>query len=200
MTNAPIVFVIDDDPAILELVEFQLLAAGHTVKTFTSAIDFLNSDHLDARGCVLTDVRMPDMDGLQLQEELNKREVTMPVIIMTANADVSLAVRAMRAGAVDIVEKPFTAGGLRHRIQLVLDAEASIHRKRGKQKAVRKQLAALTVREKNVFELIIVGKSNKAIAEKLDISQRTVEVHRAKIMEKLNVDNVASLIRLALLG
>jgi two-component system response regulator FixJ len=189
MSAPSTVFVIDDDPAIRELVEFQLLAAGYLVRTYASAHDFLKSDFKPCSGCVLTDVRMPDMDGLELQEELNRRGIGLPVVIMTAIGNVPIAVRAMRAGAVDIVEKPFSPGILRKRIEQALSANAA---------PSRNQFEKLTSREKIVLEQIVAGKPSKAIAEELSISQRTVEVHRAKIMEKLDVDNVASLVRLTL--
>ena len=189
-TGAPsTVFVIDDDPAIRELVEFQLLAAGFFVKTFASALDFLRSEPQSGSGCLLTDVRMPDMDGLELQEEINRRGIALPVVIMTANGNVPLAVRAMRAGAVDIIEKPFSPGVLRTRIEQAMATSDAVSREPLKQ---------LTSRERTVLDLIVAGKPSKAIAEELGISQRTVDVHRAKIMEKLEVDNVASLVRLAL--
>ena len=198
MTDDTTVFVIDDDPAIRELVEFQLLAAGYTVKSFSSAREFLTTNLMSARGCVLTDVRMPEMDGLELQEELNRRGITLPVVIMTANGNIPLAVRAMRAGAVDVVEKPFSPGSLRSRIQQALSASSAIESASGEQIASRQQIERLTAREKTVLDSIIAGKPNKTIAGELGISYRTVEVHRAKIMEKLDVDNVASLVRVVL--
>ena len=194
MSGASTVFVIDDDLAIRELVEFQLLAAGFAVKSFASALDFLQMDLASLSGCLLTDVRMPEMDGLELQEELNRRGITLPVVIMTANADIPLAVRAMRAGAIDIVEKPFSAGSLRNQIQLAL----SMARSSSSQKAAHARFQQLTPRETAVLEMIVAGMASKTIAADLGISQRTVEGHRAKIMEKLKVDNVASLVRLAL--
>jgi two-component system response regulator FixJ len=192
------IFVVDDDEAVRDSLRILLTAAGYSARFYASARAFLERDGVHAAGCLLADVRMPDMDGLELQDELLKRKSTMPVIIMTGHGDVPLAVRAMKAGAVDFLEKPFNRAKLLESIEKALqrlDASAETEADIG---AAKKRIAELTEREREVFDLLVAGHQNKVIGHKLGISPRTVQVHRGRVMQKLNVASVQDLVRLAM--
>jgi two-component system, LuxR family, response regulator FixJ len=198
VTAARTIFVVDDDAAVRDSLNILLTAAGYSAELYPSAKTFLDHSEANHGGCLIADVRMPDMDGLELQEELLKRGLTLPVIIMTGHGDVPLAVRAMKAGAVDFLEKPFTraqlVAGLEKAFQK-LDATSDTNTKIDEARA---RIAALTEREREVFELLVLGHQNKMIGSKLGISSRTIQVHRGRIMHKLNVTNLQDLVRLAI--
>ena len=192
-----VVHLVDDDEAVRRSAGFMLKTSGFAVKSYASGVELLKEKEL-APGCILLDVRMPDMDGLELQEELVKRGSTLPVIIMTGHGDVPLAVRAMKAGAVDFIEKPFTRAQLVagldkafRKLDAASDANAKIDEARAR-------ISELTEREREVFELLVAGHQNKVIGHKLGISPRTIQVHRGRIMHKLNVTNLQDLVRLAI--
>jgi two-component system, LuxR family, response regulator FixJ len=192
----PVVFVVDDDDDVRESMRVLLEAAGFTAKTFGSAGSFLDSDWESRTGALLADIRMPDMDGLTLQAELARRKSSLPVIIMTGHGDVPLAVRAMKAGAIDFLEKPVDDSALVASIKRALDAaQASLNASAEAHDAA-SRIAALTDREKQVMDLMAAGRPNKIIAYELDISPRTVEIHRARVMEKMHAKSLAELVRM----
>jgi FixJ family two-component response regulator len=192
------VIVVDDDPAMLELVTLQLTTAGLRVVSFRSAREALAHYSDKSAHCIISDVRMPDMDGLALQKELSRRKSRAPFIIITAHGDIPLAVAALQAGAVDIIEKPFTSVRLVSAIDRALTLRVQSDRANSARDAARSKLALLTPREEEILLCLVDGEPSKAIASALDISLRTVEVHRANIMRKLKVRTMAELVRLAL--
>ena len=191
-----VIHLVDDDAAIRRSVGFMLKTSGHRVETYESGTDLLKASHLDD-GCILLDIRMPGMDGLEVQEALQEKGVMLPVIIMTGHGDVTLAVKAMKAGAVDFIEKPFGKEAL------LASLEEGYHRlsrkeatdDRARDAAVR--LRALTPRERDVLDGLARGLPNKTIAYDLGISPRTVEIHRANLMTKLGVRSLSEALRLA---
>ncbi|MFT5392349.1 MAG: two-component system response regulator FixJ [Gammaproteobacteria bacterium] len=195
-TDTSTLFVVDDDRPVGDALALLAKASGIPAKTFTSADEFLSA-YNDAPGCLVADVNMPGMSGLELQQVLLDRGYGLPVIILTGFGDVSGAVRAMKAGAVDFVEKPFDADTL---IELV---RAAIGRDRDNRQVVAERcrasaaLQALTPREREVMELVVGGKSNKVIALDLGISERTVEIHRGRVMRKMGVRSLAHLVALS---
>ena len=192
-----VVHLVDDDAAIRLSVGFMLKTSGHRVESYESGADLLKaSGHLD-QGCILLDIRMPGMDGLEVQQALQEKGVSLPVIIMTGHGDVTLAVKAMKAGAVDFIEKPFEKdsllGSLEEGYRRLSRKEATDDRARDA--AVR--LQALTARERDVLDGLAQGLPNKTIAYDLGISPRTVEIHRANLMSKLAVRSLSEALRIA---
>lgn len=187
----------DDDADVRDSLRLLLESSDFHVETFDSANAFLLHPHAP-HSCVVTDVRMPGMDGLALQEELGRRNNLLPVIIMTGHGDVPLAVRAMRAGAIDFLEKPFEHEALVASIKRALEMRSRSLNRHATARAAEDLLGQLTERERQVFELLVAGKPNKVVAFELDISPRTVEIHRARVMEKSGARSLAELVRLAL--
>ena len=188
-----VVHVIDDDAAMRDSLGFLLDSAGVRARTYESAIAFLERlEGLEA-GCILTDVRMPEMSGLDLIARLKELGVGLPVIVMTGHADVPLAVRAMKAGAVDFIEKPFGDDTILASIEGALKRKAQ-----ATDPALLERLESLTPREREVLELLVIGHPNKVIAHRLDISPRTVEIHRAHVMEKMKAKSLPELVRSAM--
>ena len=206
------VFVLDDDEAVRDSVVVLLECEGFRVESFASPVAFLESDAPSRRGCLLVDVRMPQMSGLDVQERLALDGRALPVIVMTGHADVPLAVRAMKAGAVDFVEKPFDEQTLIGSVKAALTrtvppsalpvaqapAPAAAAPAPAASPEVMERLSSLTPRERDVLRWLIEGKSNKIIAFELSISPRTVEIHRARVMEKMRADSLPTLVRMAL--
>jgi len=194
-----LVYVVDDDEAVRDSLQF-LLEPTYQVATFGSAEAFLERYDPKAIACLVLDVRMPGMSGLALQEELLRRQQYVPIIFVTGHGDVPMAVDAVKKGAVDFLEKPFNDEELLARVESAVTLErAALHVRAQRQLAVTR-IAALSQREREVMERIVDGKLNKVIADELRISVKTVEAHRARIMEKLGVDSVAGLVQLALAG
>ena len=192
------VYIIDDDDAVRDSLSLQLEATGYAVAAFPSAVGFLEIARTLQPGCVISDVQMPDMDGMELQQRLNDLKLDFPVVIVTGHADVALAVRAMKAGAVDFIEKPFEERAI---LDSVRHAQMRFAAQRASTQAgaaAREKLATLTPREREVFDEMVRGKQNKMIAYDLDISPRTVEVHRARVLEKLEARSLSELVRMAL--
>jgi len=194
------VFLIDDDEDLLNLIAMHLEHAGVNIQRYASAEAFLSSFDPAQPGCLLLDIYMPGMSGLELQQELLQREIETPVIIMTAEGDVPTAVQAMKAGAIDYIEKPLDPEQLIERIQECLLIDSARREKAARHDRYNQHLAQLTPREYEVMELMVAGKMNKVIADKLEISQRTVEDHRAKIMAKLQAKSIADVVRFYLLS
>lgn len=190
------VFVVDDDRDLREALRWMLEGVGLTVKIFANADEFLIAYDPDKPGCLVIDVRMPGMSGLELQDEVAARGGEIPVIIITGHGDVPTAVRAMKQGAADFLEKPFNDQILLDRIYDCFKRDACMRRRRMQQQEVHSELGRLTPRERQVMELVAAGQTSKTIAEDLEISAKTVEVHRARAMQKLGAANLADLIRL----
>lgn len=192
-----LVHLVDDDAAIRRSVSFMLRTSGHQVETYESGIDLLKRSGDLHEGCILLDIRMPAMDGLEVQQALQEKGITLPVIIMTGHGDVSLAVKAMKAGAVDFIEKPFEKetllSSLREGFGRLSRKEATGERKRDAEV----RLQALTARERDVLHGLAQGLPNKTIAYDLGISPRTVEIHRANVMTKLDVRSLSEALRIA---
>lgn len=194
------VFLVDDDEAIRHSASFMLRHAGFLVKTFPDGMSFLEDVSADHEGCILLDVRMPGMDGLAVQSALNQRGITMPIIILTGHGDVPVAVEAMKGGAIEFLEKPYEKQTLVAAIESAfeqLDTRAADERR---SKEAEAKLIALTPREKEVLECLVSGLTNKGIAQALSISPRTVEIHRAHMMEKLEADSLSAALRIAFLA
>lgn len=192
-----LVHVVDDDEAIRRSVAFALKTSGFQVRLYTNGSELLKSAGKLEEGCILLDIRMPGMDGLEVQEALKTKGVTLPVIIMTGHGDVSLAVRAMKAGALDFIEKPFQKAVLLTAIEQGLGRleRAAANREQASEAAVK--LQGLTPREREVLDGLAKGLPNKSIAYDLGISPRTVEIHRSNLMSKLGVRSLSEALRIA---
>lgn len=197
MTDNKLVHIVDDEDAIRRSASFMLKTSGYTVQTWVSGVAFLKEVRHAPEGCVLLDVRMPEMDGLEVQQALLDRGVTMPVIVLTGHADVSIAVRAMKAGAVDFLEKPFEKAVLIAAIDAAFDRIAAADGAAARAAEANVVLGVLTPREREVLDGLAQGLPNKTIAYDLGISPRTVEVHRANLMAKLDVRSLSDALRLA---
>ena len=194
-TNEPKVFVVDDDEAVRDSMSMLFDTIDLPHQCFVSAIEFLEFYDGSQRGCLLLDIRMPGMNGLELQQQLNSAEVNLPIIFMTGHGDIPMAVDAMRAGALDFMRKPLREQDLLDRIQQALDYEAGTRDNLLDRTRWLDRVASLTAREHEVFERIAEGEANKVVAIDLGISERTVEVHRAQVMKKLNVRTLAQLVK-----
>jgi two-component system, LuxR family, response regulator FixJ len=195
MAGSAVVHLIDDDEAVRRALAFLLGTAGLAVKVYESALLFLEKfDSADA-GCIVTDVRMPGMDGIQLLRRLNELKNKLPVIVLTGHADVPLAVEAMKFGAVDFIEKPFSDDVL---LGVIQSALARSSQSAGDVSQIRARIATLTPREKEVLDGLLAGHPNKTIAFDLGLSPRTVEVHRANVMTKMGASSLSELVRMAL--
>lgn len=191
----PTLFVVDDDDAMRHSLVFLLQSLGQPVKAFASAEAFLGAWDSTQAGCLVTDVRMPGLSGLELQAELNRRGDTLGIVFLSGHGDIPMAVRAMRAGAVAFLEKPFNDQVLLDYVSEALGSSAEACARRASARDLADRLARLTARERSVMELVAQGKANKVIAHELDISMKTVEVHRAHVMEKMDAGSVAELTR-----
>jgi two-component system response regulator FixJ len=195
--NDRIVHLVDDDEAIRRSAGFMLKTSGYKVITYASGVELMNEAKELEPGCILLDVRMPEMDGLQVQQALKSRGIGLPVIVMTGHGDVGVAVQAMKAGAVDFIEKPFEKAVLLSAIQEGLSRIEQAGRNRARAEEAQVRLQALTPRERDVLEGLVRGHPNKTIAYDLDISPRTVEIHRANLMSKLAVASFSEALRIA---
>lgn len=199
MTSAErTVFVVDDDEAALDSLILLLRSEELNPRGFSSANEFLATIAPDSRGCVISDVRMPGMDGVELLKTLKGMHSILPVIVMTGHADVTVAVQAMKAGAADFVEKPFESEMILRLVRSCLEENDDAVDANAKITRVRRRLDSLTARERQVLDLIIDGASNKVIAAALTISPRTVEIYRANVMSKMRADSLSELVRMTL--
>ena len=198
MATDPTVFVVDDDPGMRQSMRWLLQSVNLKVETYATAEEFLHAHDPTRPGCLLLDVRMPGMSGLQLQEELVARKVRLPIIILTGYAEVPTAVRALKMGAVDFIEKPFSDEALLDRVLKAIEIDRQARVANAERAAAEARLTLLTSREREVMERVIAGKANKVIATELGIGEKTVEAHRAQVMKKVEVDSLAELIRLVM--
>ncbi len=200
MPSEKLVHIVDDDDAVRRSAAFMLKHAGYRVESYVSGVAFLKEAKSADRGCVLLDVRMPEMDGLEVQQEMVRRGIDMPVVILTGHGDVGVAVKAMRAGAVNFIEKPYEKEAL---LGAIAEAYARLdrnHDKDMKAGEARVRLASLTGRERDVLNGLVAGNPNKTIAYDLGISPRTVEIYRANMMEKLRVRSLSEALRIAFIA
>jgi two-component system response regulator FixJ len=195
-----IIYVIDDDKAVRESLEFLLKTAGITVRGFESAKSFLDILPEVKSGCVITDVRMPEITGIDLLRKMNEANRDLPVIVITGHGDIALAVEAMKIGAVDFLEKPFDDDHLLAAVRAALDKDADAAKRQAELDEIQNKLAALSNRERQVLEGLVAGHANKIIAFDLGISPRTVEIYRANVMTKMAANSLSDLVRMAMMA
>lgn len=193
-----VIYVVDDDEAMRDSMNWLLEGEGYKVACFDSGERFLAACHDDMRGCLVLDVRMPEMSGLELHEHLADRGSPLPVIFVTGHGDVPMAVAALQRGACDFIEKPFHNEDLLERIQRALALDCEMAGRRRRNDAIAQRLEQLTQREREVMDLVVAGKLNKQIADQLDISMKTVEAHRARVMDKMGARTLAELVRIVM--
>lgn len=194
--SEPTVFIVDDDEAVQQSLNMLVETVGLNAQTYGRAEDFLNAYDPAQAGCLLLDIRMPGMSGLELQSKLAAEGINILIIIITGHGDVPMAVEAVKAGAVDFIEKPFRDQTLLDNIQKAIELDANIRRQQSNQADIEAKISLLTPRERQIMDLLLVGKSNKIIAYELGISQKTVDFHRLHILDKMGVDSVVELVRL----
>lgn len=201
MTDAtlkPTVFVVDDDDAIRDSMSMLLKTVGLQCETYPSAKDFLDAYDHDRPGCLVLDIRMPGMSGMELQELLNERHAITPIVFITGHGDVPMAVEAMQGGAVDFIQKPFRDQDLIDRINTALEGDRQLREELGEKQELMRRYETLTPREQEVLALVAKGHANKVAAYELGVSQRTIEIHRARVMEKMQARSLAQLVRMQL--
>ncbi len=194
----PTVFIVDDDAAVRDSLGLLLRSVGMVSEAYASADAFLASFDPARPGCLVLDVRMPGTSGLELQARLHERGAALPIVFLTAHGDIEMAVRAVKAGAADFVQKPFRDQDLLDKLQAALAQDAELRRQRADVEEIGSRIASLTPRERQLLELVVAGRANKEIAQDLGISQRTVEIHRAHVMRKMGADSVTDLVRLVM--
>jgi two-component system response regulator FixJ len=196
--RAPTVYIVDDDDAVRSALRLLLKSVGLATTPLSSAQEFLATYDLQQPGCLILDVRMPGMSGLELQQQLNLRGAIIPVIFITGHGDIPMAVEAMQQGAFDFLQKPFRDQDLIDRIQRALAKDVTGRVELRERSRIKERLESLTAREREVLELVASGKPNKIMAADLGVSQRTVEIHRARVMEKMGASSLAQLVRMVL--
>jgi len=196
--DAPTAYVVEDDESIRTLWRWLMESNGIAVRTFNSAAEFIADYRSGAPGCLVLDLRLPGMSGLKLQEHLKRNSIDIPIVFVTAHGDVRTAVRAIKEGAVDFIEKPFSYRQAVSIVEKAFQRDAANRERHAQHARVAGRIALLTERERAVLQRVIEGKQNKVIAEELAISVKTVEVHRSKLMEKMGADSVAELVQLTL--
>jgi two-component system response regulator TtrR len=199
MTSPPAtVYLVDDDDAFRDATRWLLEAEGLRVACYATADEFLSGYSPAAPGCLVLDIRMPGLNGLELQDELRRRDATIPIIFVTGHGEVPVAVDAIKKGAMDFIEKPFDGRRFLNLVEQALLYDAALRARRTSQNALANQVATLTLRERQVMDRVVAGKANKQIASDLDISVKTVETHRSRVMLKLDVKSVPDLVRIAM--
>jgi len=196
----PTVYIVDDDKLARESLEWLIDSIGLPVETFDSGQAFLDAYQKDLAGCLVLDVRMPDISGMDLHQKLKQQSCTLPVIIMTGHADVDMAVRAMKAGAYDFIEKPYNDSLMLERIQSAIAFDLDNRKAQERVNTIRERLSTLTPREQEVLHYVLKSMANKVIATELGISVKTVELHRANLMTKMKAGSITELVRLALIA
>lgn len=197
-TDQSTVFIVDDEAAVADSIALLLRSVGIRSTVHNGATAFLEAYDPDSPGCLLLDVRMPRMSGLELQKELNRRRCFLPIIFITGHGDVPMAVEAMRAGAVDFLQKPFNDDELIRRVQRALDQDRETRARLAQREALLQRYELLTPRERDITWRLVDGQANKAAALELDISERTVEQHRAQVMRKMDARSLAQLVQMML--
>jgi two-component system response regulator FixJ len=197
-TRTPTVMVVDDDAGIRNAMRALLKSVGLESALFASAQEFLTTYEPAQAGCLVLDIRMPGMSGLELQQHLNLRGAVIPVIFMTGHGDIPMAVEAMQHGAFDFLQKPFRDQDLLDRIQRAIVKDGELRKSLGEHSRIKAHLESLTPREREVLDLMTQGKQNKVIGQDLGVSPRTIEIHRARVMEKMGAQSVAELVRMML--
>jgi FixJ family two-component response regulator len=197
-TLAPTIYVVDDDDSMRQAVTLLLRTVGYQPLAFARPSEFLASFDAQLHGCLVLDIRMPEMSGLEIQQQLNRTGVMLPVIFITGHGDIPMAVQAMKDGACDFLTKPFRDQDLLDRINTALKQDAENRAALERHADLRTRAESLTAREREVFELIVEGKANKVVAIDLGLSERTVEIHRSNVMEKMSARSVAHLVRMHL--
>ncbi|HEY7229375.1 MAG TPA: response regulator FixJ [Pseudolabrys sp.] len=199
-SDTDIVHVVDDDEAMRDSMAFLLRAENFQVQTYAAATDFLKALPQIKTGCVVTDVRMPGMSGLELLQRLRELKVSLPVIVVSGHGDVPLAVEAMKTGALDFIEKPFSDEVFLRAVRMAVTAHAIDSQRQAQKATIDSRLKSLSNREREVLEGLVAGHPNKTIAYDLGISPRTVEIYRANVMEKMQAESLSDLVRMALVG
>jgi two-component system response regulator FixJ len=196
MSQEPTVFIVDDDQEVREAIQLLMESVGLEVETFPSAQEYLDNFDKSRRGCLILDVRMAGMSGLELQARLQAEDSHPPIVIITGHGDVPMAVRAIQAGAIDFIEKPFNDQSLLDSVHRALEKDAQVSGEASQIAQIRERLSRLTPREREVMDLVVAGQRNKVIAFDLGVSQSTVEAHRSKVMEKMEAKTLSDLMRM----
>jgi FixJ family two-component response regulator len=189
------VFIVDDDPSVRDSLRFLLESVGLEVRIFSSAQDFLDGTDSETPGCLLLDVRMPGMSGLDLQHELANAGIFLPIIFITGHGTVPMSVRAMKAGAVDFLQKPFDEQDLLNAVSQAIEQDRKAGLERAESREIQKRIKSLTPREYEAFTLLVSGMLNKQVACRLGTTERTIKAHRSRIMEKMKAESLADLVR-----
>jgi len=193
----PIVFIVDDDESVRKSLARLITSVGLKVETFSSANEFLKRNPYDGPACLVLDIRMPGLSGLDLQAELAKAERTLSIVFITGHGNIPMSVQAIKAGAVDFLEKPFEEQALLDAVHLAIQKDRLAKEKLTELREIQKRVESLTPREREVFALVVTGMLNKQIAFEMGISEKTIKVHRARVMQKMQAESLADLVRLA---
>lgn len=193
----PIVFIVDDDESVRKALSRLIKSVDLKVETFSSANDFLKRDPYDGPACLVLDIRMPGLSGLDLQAELAKSERTSSIVFITGHGNIPMGVQAIKAGAVDFLEKPFEEQALLDAVHLAIQKDRLVKEKLAELRKIQERVESLTPREREVFALVVTGMLNKQIAFEMGISEKTIKVHRARVMQKMQADSLADLVRMA---